>query len=438
MTAVDIHPLVALPQPRTVQETGLNPDLLVQLLLKTLYYGGELTGVEFGDRLGLTFTAVEDGIDTLKAQHFCEIVGGTSLGPPSYRYRITVRGRERANMFLEQNMYSGVAPVPLDQYLRYMASIPGVSTGGVSRQQVKEAFNHLVLSERVLDQLGPAINAGHSLFVYGPPGNGKSVISQAIRNLLLGEIYIPHALEVNGNLIQIFDPVNHEPLPAPSTGSGIEAIEVPDRRWVRCRRPLVTVGGELTLDALDLTYNPSAGFYRAPIQLISNGGVLVIDDFGRQRCSPHALLNRWIVALEARIDYLTLQSGQKVALPFLVLPVFATNLKPSELVDEAFLRRIQYKVYCESPTATDYSQIFENVCRAMEVPFDQALVDHLIDTVYRPRRIPLRGCQPRDLVNQALMLAQYRSEPRRLTVPLLEAACATYFVDEEQSVSMTE
>jgi predicted ATPase with chaperone activity len=166
-------------------------------------------------------------------------------------------------MFLEQNMYSGVAPVPLDQYLRYMASIPGVSTGGVSRQQVREAFSHLVLSERVLDQLGPAINAGHSLFVYGPPGNGKSVISQAIRNLLLGEIYIPHALEVNGNLIQIYDPVNHEPQTPPSSGSGIEAMEVPDRRWVRCRRPLVTVGGELTLDALDLTYNPSAGFYRA-------------------------------------------------------------------------------------------------------------------------------------------------------------------------------
>jgi hypothetical protein len=433
MAGIDLQPLLALPQPQTLEETGLKLDLIVQLLLKAIYYGGELTGVEFADRLGLTFSAVQPGIDALKEQHFCEIVGGTSLGPPSYRYRITVRGRERASLFLEQNMYSGVAPVPLDQYLRYMASIPPTAAGGVTRAQVMAAFGHLVLSDRIIDQLGPAINAGHSLFVYGAPGNGKSVISQAIRNLLLGEIYIPHALEVNGNLIQIFDPVNHEPLPPPSVGTGLEALEVPDRRWVRCRRPLVTVGGELTLDSLDLIYNPTAGFYRAPIQLLSNGGVLVIDDFGRQRCSPHALLNRWIVALEARIDYLTLQSGQKVALPFLVFPVFATNLKPAELVDEAFLRRIQYKVMAESPTAEDYSKIFENVCKALDVPFDQRHVDYLLDNVYAPRKIAIRGCQPRDLINQALMMAQFRGEPRRLSVPLLDSACATYFIDEEET-----
>lgn len=436
MTGIDIGPLIALPTPRTLEESGLKLDLIVQLLMKALYFEGESSGLELADRLGLAFSAIEPGIDVLKTQHFCEIVGGTSLGPPSYRYRISVHGRERAALFLEHNMYSGTAPVPLDQYLRYMASYPA-SAGQISRRRVQQAFSHLVLSDRVLDQLGPAVNAGHSLFVYGPPGNGKTVISQAIRNLLIGEIWIPHALEINGSIVKVFDPVNHEALPAPSPGVGLEAMEVPDRRWVRCRRPLITVGGELTLDALDLAYNPSAGFYRAPIQLLANGGVLVIDDFGRQRCSPQALLNRWIVCLESRVDYLTLQSGQKVALPFMVLPVFATNLKPSDLVDEAFLRRIQYKVLAENPSDADYRQIFENCCREKDVEFDPSLVEYLLDNVYRPRQIAVRGCQPRDLINQSLMLAQYRGEPRRLTTDLLDAACATYFVDEDSQVAPT-
>jgi hypothetical protein len=191
----------------------------------------------------------------------------------------------------------------------------------------------------------------------------------------------------------------------------------------------------LTLDNLELTYNPTSGFYRAPVQLLANGGVLVIDDFGRQACSPHALLNRWITPLESHIDYLTLQSGQKVGMPFHVLPVFATNIRPAELVDEAFLRRIHYKVFAENPTAADYELIFERVCRDRRVPFDAAHVSFLIQHVYKARNLPLRGCQPRDLVDQALALAQYRGEPRMLTPELLDAASATYFVDEDEGVS---
>jgi hypothetical protein len=436
MPAIDFHALVTLPAPRNLKESGLTLDLLVQLLLKALHFAGELSGVELADRLGLGFSVIEPGIDALKAQHLCEIVGGTSLGAPSYRYRISVLGRERAAMFLGLNMYSGTAPVPIDQYIRYMSSFQTSTPKSISRHDVQQAFSHLVLSDRVLDQLGPAINAAHSLFVYGPPGNGKSVISQAIRNLLIGDMWIPRALEVDGSLISVFDPVNHEPLPPPSTGDGLELIDVPDKRWVRCRRPLITVGGELTLEALELTFSPAAGFYRAPVQLLANGGVLVIDDFGRQRCSPHALLNRWITPLEGRVDYLTLQSGQKVAMPFVVLPVFATNIKPAELVDEAFLRRIQYKVFAESPTPEEYSRIFQNCCRERDLTFEQGLVEHLFDRVYRPRGIQLRGCQPRDLINQALLLAQYRSEPRRLTGELLESASATYFVDEDEGIAL--
>jgi predicted ATPase with chaperone activity len=229
--------------------------------------------------------------------------------------------------------------------------------------------------------------------------------------------------------------VNHEAYPEPAPGAGLQDTERYDRRWVRCKRPCVMVGGELTLEHLELTYNPTAGFYRAPVQLLANGGVLVIDDFGRQQASPKALLNRWITPLESRIDFLTLQSGQKVEIPFMVLPVFATNIKPAELVDEAFLRRIQYKVFAESPTRAEYTQIFRNVCEERGLTFDPAMIDHLVATVYEPRKIMMRGCQPRDLINQALALAAYRGDGHALTPDLLDAACATYFVDEDEGVS---
>ncbi len=304
-----------------------------------------------------------------------------------------------------------------------------------SREQVKKAYSHLVLSDRVLDQVGPAINAGHSLFVYGPPGNGKTVIAQGIRNLMPGDQWIPYSLEVDGSIIQVFDPVNHEIIPLPDRGLGLDTAAQHDRRWIHCRRPGIMVGGELTLDHLELTYNPTAGFYRAPVQLLANGGVLVIDDFGRQQCSPQALLNRWITPLESRMDFLTLQSGQKVEVPFMVLPVFATNIKPGELVDEAFLRRIQYKVFTESPTIDDFAQIFENYCNSQKLDYDRGLVEFLIDGPYAAKKVTMRGCQPRDLINQALALAEYREEPRQLTAELLGAACDSYFANEDEGVS---
>ncbi len=307
------------------------------------------------------------------------------VGAPSYRYRITDAGRQRAALFLEPNHYVGVAPVPFDQYQALHARFRKTAPRTATRDRVREAFSHLVISQRVLDQLGPAINAGHSMFVYGPPGNGKTVISQAIRKLLDGEIAIPHAIEVEGAIIRFFDPVNHEPLEPvnDADGQGLDLGARVDHRWVRCRRPMVMVGGELTLEALELSYNPTTGFYRAPVQAVANGGVLVIDDFGRQQVAPRDLLNRWIVPLESRVDYLTLQSGQKFELPFMVLVVFATNIKPAELVDEAFLRRIHYKVFAESPTVAEFIQIFENCCRERQLAFDPALVRDLLKSVLR-------------------------------------------------------
>jgi predicted ATPase with chaperone activity len=420
--------------PTTYQDAGLTLDLLIQLSLKMLHFAGELTGSELAKRLGVNFSVVEPALDTLKTQHQVEIGGGTMMGRASYRYRITDAGRQRAVLFLESNHYVGVAPVPFDQYKRYMHGFMQTAPRSATRDRVREAFAHLVISQPVLDQLGPAINAGHSMFVYGPPGNGKTVISQAIRKLLHGEIAIPHAIEVEGSIIRFFDPVNHEPIEGGTSESvSLDLGERFDHRWVRCRRPMVMVGGELTLEALELSYSSGTGFYRAPVQAVANGGVLVIDDFGRQQVAPRDLLNRWIVPLESRVDFLTLQSGQKFELPFMVLVVFATNIKPADLVDEAFLRRIHYKVFAESPTVGEFMQIFENCCRDRQLEFERTLVQDLLKSYYEPRRIPLRGCQPRDLIDQALSLAEYLAAPRQLSRELLEAACASYFVDERES-----
>jgi predicted ATPase with chaperone activity len=420
--------------PRTLEDAGLSHDFVTQLILKVMHFSSDITGLDLARRVGLEFSALEPVLEFLKRSHQCEVYGGTMIGGPSYKYRITDEGRRRALLFLEQNHYVGVAPVPLRQYRAYLEAYRGAVPKTISRPRVRDAFSHLVISQKVLDQVGPAIAAGHSMFVYGPPGNGKTVIAQAIRNLLEGEIAIPHAIEVEGQIIKVYDPVNHEKLDE-TVAAGLMLDERWDARWVRCRRPMVMVGGELTLEALDLAYSPIMGFYTAPVQTLATGGVLVIDDFGRQRCAPRDLLNRWIVPLESRVDFLTLQTGQKFDLPFMTLVVFATNIKPAELVDEAFLRRIHYKVLAESPTREDFFKIFENYCRDRELTYEPDLVDHLLEHYFKPRGIQMRGCHPRDLIEQALAHAEYIGAPAQLTGDLLEAACGGYFVDETEGVT---
>ena len=428
MTASPVCP----PAPRTLAEAGLSHEFVLQLLLKQLHYGADFTGQDLARRLGLEFTVIESVLETLRFTHLCEVAGGSVVGGPSFRYRITDEGRRRALLFLEQSQYVGAAPVPLNQYRDYLMAHGKAVTTAPSRARVREAFSHLVLSTKVMDQVGPAVAAGHSMFVYGPPGNGKTVIAQAIRNLVDGEIAIPYAIEVEGHIIRIFDPVSHEQLPDTGSSSGIlRSRSSIDGRWVRCRRPLVMVGGELTLESLDLTYSPTGGFYGAPVQTKANGGVLVIDDFGRQRVAARDLLNRWIVPLESRVDFLTLETGQKFDLPFCVMVVFATNVKPADLVDEAFLRRIHYKVFAENPTKAEFMQIFDGCCRARGLAFDPATADGLLAQL-ESRGIRFRGCHPRDLIDQALAHAEYLGEPRELTPELLEAACDAYFVDDTE------
>ena len=399
---------------------------MTDLVLKMLHRTAEMTGTEIGRGLALSFTIVGPSLESLKYQRLCEITGGPSLGGPSFRYRLTEAGHTRALRALERNQDIGQAPVSISQYRQYTDEFRRTVPRTVSALQVREAFSRLVVSDRVLDEIGPAVNSGHSIFMYGPPGNGKTVISQTIRDLLEGTIAIPSALELEGNIIRVFDPSVHEAVEK----SDVDNETPHDPRWIECRRPMIAVGGELTLDQLALVYNPRSGVYRAPVQILANGGVLVIDEFGRQRCHPRDLLNWWMVPLESGFEALTLQSGEKVELPFFPLLIFATNLRPSDLVDEAFLRRIQYKIYAESPSRENFARIFKIACEDKRIPFEPEFVEYLFKHVYEKRSIELRACHPRDLVSQGLALASYRRQPRRLTVELLEEAGHSYFLED--------
>ena len=322
--------------------------------------------------------------------------------------------------------------MPLEQYRKYLAGLRDAGTVAVTRDDVYKGFAHLVVAPAALDEIGPALNSGHSILLYGPSANGKTVIAHALRDLLAGDILVPYALEVEGSIIRVFDPVSHEARPPLDDDGGQYALSsapTRDRRWVVCRRPMVKAGAELTLESLELSFDRRLGYYRAPLQLIANGGMILVDDFGRQRCSPRDLLNRWLVPLESGTEYLTLQSGMTFEVPFLALTVFATNIAPSELLDEAFLRRVRHKVLVAGPSIGGFIRIFENCCRERDVAFDRAVVEGLLDGYFRTHNVTLRGCQPRDLIDHALLLAEYRGAPRELTVELLETACAAYFVE---------
>jgi SpoVK/Ycf46/Vps4 family AAA+-type ATPase len=327
----------------------------------------------------------------------------------------------------------GPAPVPLTQYVFYMKSLMA-ARGYIDRDRLAQGFSHLVMNQTMLDQLGPAVNSGKSVFLYGPPGNGKTVMAEGIARAFGGDMYVPYALEVGGEIVTLFDPVNHRPVDMSRTETSLIAAVAHDRRWELIRRPVIVVGGELMLEMLDLSYNEIAKYHEAPLQLKSNGGVFVIDDFGRQRISPRELLNRWIVPLESRVDYLTLHTGRKFQVPFDVLIVFATNLKPETLADEAFLRRIPYKIYAKNPTLDEYSQIFALNCKRHNLGFDPVIIEYLNRRYYQPRGLPFRACHPRDLVEQMVDTCRYQGLQPAITRDLLDAACRSYFLEEEESL----
>ena len=420
--------------PLTIDETGLPANAIEQILIKTLY-AGELSGHALSDRMRLSYPVLEPIVERVRIERLVEVRGATGTSSAGYRYALTDLGRDRARSYLDVNQYVGPAPVPLSAYVADIRA-RSAARGYIDRERLLEGFSNLIVSDLMLEQLGPAVNANKAIFLYGSPGNGKTVIAEGLGRAIGGDMYLPYAVEIDGQIITIFDPVTHQVVEEPQSSTIVMAVDPHDRRWVRVRRPVVMVGGELTLDMLDLTFNPLSKFSEAPLQVKANGGVFLVDDFGRQRMRPEDLLNRWIVPLESRVDYLTLHTGKKFEVPFDVLTIFATNLDPASLADEAFLRRIPYKIAVGDPELHEFSQIFELNCRRRGLSFDPSMMTYLHQEHYRATGRPLRACHPRDLLDQMTALCRYRGVEPMVSPELIDAACRSYFVDTSSRGAM--
>lgn len=422
------------PVPDTLEDTGLSASFLTDLILRALYMQGSRTGAELEDVLKLPFHILDEQLLTLQQRRLVEVLGTTGVGRRTYTFEISGEGRTRTREKLSTSRYVGPAPVTLDVY-RSWAKAQRPENLDLGPEKVRGGLDHLVLADDLLEAIGPAINSGRSIFLYGHAGNGKTTIAEAIARMLGDAIYIPYAVEVGGQVISIFDPITHRPVEesgqAATFGKGyIRAAPPHDPRFVRVERPAVMVGGELVLDDLELRYDEQSGVFLAPPQVKANGGVFIIDDFGRQRVRPRELLNRWMVPLERRVDFLNLPMGHQLSVPFECLLVYATNLDPSELVEEAFLRRIPYKILVDNPSPEDYREIFRRVCDAKEVPYAEEGVELLEREYYGKGGHTPRACHPRDIVGHLCDLARYRGKPPSMAGDLLREACSTYFLQD--------
>ncbi len=428
--------------PTCLADCGLSLMQVCDLVLKQLYLGGNLLGVEMARQARLPFNVVDECLQFLKDDKCVEVTAGEIIGRISYRFSLTDLGRIRARECFEQCRYVGPAPVPLETYVKQC--LKQTVTGTVcSMEALQEAFSELIIRPNLLEELGPAVCSGRSIFIHGPPGNGKTMVAKGLGKFLNkfgGEIYVPYAILAENSIITLFDPTVHvatdnDDLHGAEMGGGAHAANQvermmhanpPDLRWRRIKRPVIITGGELTLDMLDLRYNATSNFYQAPMHIKANGGVFLIDDFGRQIVSPRDLLNRWIIPLEERIDYLTLATGRNFQVPFEQLIIFSTNLDPKQLVDEAFLRRIRHKILIGSPDRELFTEIFQLACKLRKMPYSPEALDYLYRAHYDSGR-SARSSDPRDLLEIVVSICRFRGIEPHLSEPLIAEAALRFF-----------
>lgn len=423
------------PQPATIEETGISFGQLIDLCVKTIYYAGRPSARQLSEQMALPFNVLDGLLSFLKREKYIEVVGSSGIGEQQYHYALSDKGMEKASEALERNQYVGPTPVPFEVYAEVVME-QSVRRMQVDAEVVDRALGDLVLSPTTHSLVGPAVNSGRSMLLYGEPGNGKSSIAKGIGRMLHGDVLIPHAVDVSGQTIRVYDPRVHQAIEAQEQPPSVMSIARPDQkrdqRWVLCRRPLIMTGGELTLADLELKYSPQSRFYIAPLQMKANCGILVIDDFGRQLVQPKELLNRWIIPMEARVDYLSLLSGETIELPFELLLVFSTNIPPQRLGDEAFFRRIRHKIEVGDPDEASFLRILEMACRNNNVPYSPEGGRYLIERYYRPKRRHFRGVHPRDIIDLLLDISSFEKRSPSFTPEWIDLACASYFIDERE------
>ncbi len=432
-----------IPAPQTLEESGLSLMQLCNLVLKQLYLQGSALGIEISRSAHLPFSIIDDALIFLKDDKCIEVSSGNLIGRSSYRFNLTELGRIRARESFEQCRYIGPAPVPLEDYVQQcrLQTVTGIEC---TPENLERAFSDFIIREGLLNELGPAVCSGRSIFIYGPPGNGKTLIAKGLGQFLNrqgGEIYVPYALQMENSIITLFDPTIHQTTDDheflelnnldPQNKNRIQDMDEwvkPDRdlRWRRIRRPVVITGGELNLEMLDLRYNKTSNFYTAPLHIKANGGVFLIDDFGRQLVSPKDLLNRWIMPLEDRNDFLTLATGKKFAVPFEQLIIFSTKLETKDLVDEALLRRIRHKIQITSPSRDVFTEISQLCCRQRNIEFDPVFVNYLYDNCYSQGKSP-RSSDPRDLLEIIQSICRFKGQEPILDSQLISEATQRFF-----------
>ena len=415
------------PVPTTTEETGLEPNFILNLLLRLMYISGIQTIPELSEHIKLTRRVVESLLTFAKNETLVEIRGPSENNYTIMRYALTNAGRRRAAEVLRRCEYIGPAPVPLETY-QIQVQKQTITNEIISIDRLQKSLAHLVLPPDLVRKLGPAANSGRAILVFGGTGNGKTSIAEALAATFQQPVYVPYCIEADGQIIKFFDPAVHVPAtsqPTESNGTShpmlLPAMEY-DPRWVRCRRPHIISGGELTLEMLDLDFDPYSKYYEAPLQMKAIGGIFIIDDFGRQRVRPHELLNRWIFPLERKIDYLTLHTGKKFEMLFDQLVVFATNFPPEELMDPAQLRRVHYKLKVDPPTMEEYKEIFRRICEAYGLEFDEELFAYLLNSFYLKHKVPFAGFHPKFIVEHTIASCNYSGTPPRLTRQLISDA----------------